>query len=146
MSAPNLTEPQAPALQPLRSKHTSNFPALLDQLGISVLVTTYQAGKLILLRSAGDTVNTHFRDFARPMGLAADRFRLALGIAREVRHFRNLQPVCRHLEPPGRHDACYLPRGSHITGDIDINEMAWTSPNRDGPHEEGEVPAPAPSQ
>ena len=32
---------------PLRSVHTSNFSALLQELGISVLVTTYQAGKLI---------------------------------------------------------------------------------------------------
>ncbi len=35
------------AAPPLRSVHTTNFPALLDQLGISLLVTTYQAGKLV---------------------------------------------------------------------------------------------------
>jgi hypothetical protein len=41
-------EPQdVPPEQPLRSKHTSNLPRLLEQLGISVLVTTYQAGKLM---------------------------------------------------------------------------------------------------
>src|SRR5262249_18257723 len=31
---------------PLRAAHTANFPALLRQLGASLLVTTYQAGKL----------------------------------------------------------------------------------------------------
>ena len=36
---------------PLRSVHTSNFPSLLDALSISVAVTTYQAGKLIILRA-----------------------------------------------------------------------------------------------
>jgi len=35
---------EAPA-DPLRSVHTSNFPDLLAQLGSSLLVTTYQAGK-----------------------------------------------------------------------------------------------------
>ena len=135
------TEPSA--LQPLRSKHTSNFPGLLHNLGISVLVTTYQAGKLVLLRSDGDQVNTHFRDFPRPMGLAADRTRLAVGAAQQIRQFRNLPQACRRLEPPGRHDACYLPRADYFTGDIDIHEMAWLSsdaPTRDGEqHNEGEL-------
>jgi uncharacterized protein (TIGR03032 family) len=119
----------AAAQVPLRSKHTSNFPALLDQLGISVLVTTYQAGKLVVLRSEGDRVNTHFRDLARPMGLAADQQRLAVGTAGEIRQYRNLVPVCRRLEPAGRHDACFLPRAVHVTGDIDIHEMAWVAPD-----------------
>src|SRR5215468_759335 len=84
-----------PPQQPLRSKHTSNFPTLLEQLGVSVLVSTYQAGKLVLLRSDGSAaVNTHFRDLPRPMGLAADRTRLAVGTAHEVRRYCNLPPVC----------------------------------------------------
>ena len=48
---------------PLRAAHTPNFPALLRQLGASLLVTTYQAGKLVLVRDAGDHLNTHYRAF-----------------------------------------------------------------------------------
>ncbi len=118
-------EPEAPPAQPLRSKHTTSFPQILEQLGISLVVTTYQAGKLVILRSDGDHLNTHFRDLPRPMGLAADATRLAVGAAQEIRQYRNMAPVCRRLEPPGRHDACYLPRAAHVTGDIDIHEMAW---------------------
>ena len=44
-STPQTSTPPPP---PLRSVHTSNFPVLLTKLGISVLVTTYQAGKLIV--------------------------------------------------------------------------------------------------
>ena len=29
------------------------------------------------------------------------------------------------LDPPGRNDGCYLPRSSHVTGNIQIHEMAW---------------------
>src|SRR4051812_3620675 len=65
------------AAPPLRSVHTTNFPALLDQLGISLLVTTYQAGKLVVLRADQDHVNTHFRNFSKPMGLAVAGDRLA---------------------------------------------------------------------
>jgi hypothetical protein len=35
----------------LRSVHTSNFSAVVQELGISVLVTPYQASKLVLLRT-----------------------------------------------------------------------------------------------
>jgi uncharacterized protein (TIGR03032 family) len=29
------------------------------------------------------------------------------------------------LEPPGKHDACFLPRLAHATGDVQVHEMAW---------------------
>ena len=69
---------------PLRSVHTSNFSAILQELGISVLVTTYQAGKLVMLRPDGERLNTHFRGFSKPMGLAVDGDRLAIGTSVEI--------------------------------------------------------------
>jgi uncharacterized protein (TIGR03032 family) len=110
---------------PLRSMHTPSFPAILARLGITVGVTTYQANKLVLLRADGEALNTHFRDFRKPMGLAISSKRLAVGIQEEIHEFRNLPAVCPHLEPAGKHDACYMPRTVSITGDIDIHEMAW---------------------
>ncbi|MCA9150463.1 MAG: DUF4915 domain-containing protein, partial [Planctomycetales bacterium] len=56
---------------PLRSTYTANFPELLEQLGISLAVTTYQQGKLVLIRSANGQLNTHFRMFTFPMGIAS---------------------------------------------------------------------------
>src|SRR5271157_3171227 len=113
------------AAPPLRSVHTTNFPALLDQLGISLLVTTYQAGKLVVLRADQDHVNTHFRNLSHPMGLAVTSDRLAVGTLLEIWEFHNVPAVIPKLEPIGRHDACYLPRSSHVTGDVQIHEMAW---------------------
>ena len=65
--------------RPLRAVHTTNFPELLRQLGVSLLVTTYQAGKLVLVRDEGDHPNAHFRGFQAPMGMALDGDRLAVG-------------------------------------------------------------------
>jgi len=115
----------ADAAPSLRSVHTSNFSALLRDLGVSVLVTTYQAGKLVVLRADGDVLNTHFRGFNVPMGLAVQGDRLAIGTALEIWEFHNAPAVGAKLEPPGKHDACFLPRGSHTTGNIQIHEMAW---------------------
>ena len=44
---------------PFASKHTDSFPKLLDRIGGSLLVSTYQAGQWVLLRADGDTINTH---------------------------------------------------------------------------------------
>src|SRR5205085_9571131 len=33
--------------------------------------------------------------------------------------------VAQKLEPVGKHDACYLPRQIHVTGDIDIHELGY---------------------
>ena len=109
----------------LRSVHTNSFPRLLEELGISLLVSTYQAGKLIVLRADGGTLNSHFRNFPMPMGLACDRRRLAVGTRFHVREFRNQPEVAAKLPPAGKHDACFLPRASHVTGDIRIHEIAF---------------------
>lgn len=96
------------ALEPLWSVHTISFPALLQELGISLVVSTYQAGKVVLLRADGDRLNTHFRVFQKPMGLTVDRAgRMAIGTSAHIWDFRNVPAVAPRLEPPGKHDACF---------------------------------------
>jgi len=109
----------------LRSVYTSNLPNILAQLDISLVVSTYQAGKVVLIRNDGGGVNTHFRTFKKPMGMAVHQNRLTIGGAKSISYLRNMPAVARKLEPPGKHDACYLPRRVHVTGDIDIHEMAY---------------------
>lgn len=119
------TPGEAAAPPPLRSVHTTNFPALLDRLGASLLVTTYQAGKLVIVRAEGEKLNTHFRGFESPMGLALGGGRLAIGTTWQVWEFHDVPAVAARLDPPGSHDACFLPRSSHVTGNVQVHEMAW---------------------
>ncbi|MBP6473586.1 MAG: TIGR03032 family protein [Chloroflexi bacterium] len=118
---------------PLRSVYTSNFPNILEALGISLAVSTYQAGRVILVRrEQNGGLNTHFRNFHKPMGIAADHAtgRLTIGGANTVWYYRNMSAVARKLEPPDQHDAAFLPRQIHVTGDIDIHEMAYAADGR----------------
>ncbi len=123
----NSRAPESPLPKdtPLRSVHTTNFPSLLAQLGISLVVSTYQANKLILVRADQGKINTHFVPFKKPMGVAIDLPHLAVGTATEVHFLRNVPSVTNKLESPDRYDACFLPRRNHVTGNIDIHEMAW---------------------
>jgi uncharacterized protein (TIGR03032 family) len=126
-STPGPDHAAADEQEPLRAVHTANFPALLRQLGATLLVTTYQAGKLVMVRDEGDHLNTHFRAFSAPMGLALDGSRLAVGTTIQVWEFVDVPAVAARLDPPGKHDACFLPRASHVTGNIQGHEMAWGS-------------------
>jgi uncharacterized protein (TIGR03032 family) len=123
MADPPKSPPEAAA--PLRSVYTTNFPTLLDQLGISLLVTTYQAGKIVLLRTDLGNLNTHFRDLPAPMGVALHGNRLAIGGPWSVWEFHNIPAVARKLQPVGRHDACFVPRLLHVTGNVQVHEMGW---------------------
>jgi uncharacterized protein (TIGR03032 family) len=115
----------APADSPLRSVYTQSFPEFLNQLRSSLIVSTYQTGKLICARYDGGQLNTHFRDFPRPMGLAVAPGRIAIGTRAEVLDYRDLPAVAAKVEPRGKHDACFLPRNKHFTGDIRIHEIEF---------------------
>jgi uncharacterized protein (TIGR03032 family) len=104
---------------------TESFVALLHQLRASLLVSTYQANKLLAVRAAGNGLSMLVRTFERPMGLAVDARRMALGTRNQVWLLRNAPDIAPRVEPAGRHDACYLPRSCHVTGDIGVHELAW---------------------
>lgn len=109
----------------LHSQHTTTFPELLKQANASLVVSTYQAGKLILLRASGDSLNTHFINLAKPMGVAFDKNRLSVGSGAQVIDYFNMPNVGPKVEPVNTHDAAFLPRRTHVTGDIDIHEMGF---------------------
>jgi uncharacterized protein (TIGR03032 family) len=111
---------------PFRSANSPGFAGLLESLGITLLVTTYQAGKLMAIRGHEGRVSTLLRSFDRPMGLAVRGPReFALGTRSQVWLFRNAPDIAPQIPPAGKHDACFLPRVSYVTGDIRCHEMAW---------------------
>ena len=115
----------SPTAVPFHYTQSEHFPALLQQLGVSLLVSTYQANKLLVVRAEGEGLSTLVRSFDRPMGLAADARRLAVGTRDQVWFLRNAPDIAARVEPVGRHDACYLPRACHVTGDVGVHEVAW---------------------
>ena len=118
--------PAAPAPVEFRYSQTDSVPAVLRELGASLVITTYQANKLLVARAMGEGLSMLVRTFDRPMGLAMRDGRMALGCRNQVWEFRNAPDIAPLVEPAGRHDACFVPRTSHVTGDICVHELAWT--------------------
>src|SRR5687767_6219157 len=103
--APALVLPPAPAALPrpepvaFHFTQSESFVSLLKQLGVSLLVTTYQANKLLVLREQAGGLSILVRTFERPMGLAVDGRRIALGTRDQVWHFRNAPDIAPRVEP-----------------------------------------------
>ncbi len=89
------------AASPFASVFTSSFPGAITATGGSLLVSTYQTNRLVSVRARGPELNTHFREFEKPMGIAVVPGRIALGTRTEVWDFRDVPAVTARLDPPG---------------------------------------------
>ena len=111
----------------LASVFTSNLPNLLKQLNISLVISTYQAGKLIIARPEEETLNTHFVSINKPMGVYADGEKIFVGAKQEIIGYKNIPAVSSKIDSKTPHDACFLTSNRHYTGDIDIHEMEYVN-------------------
>lgn len=80
--------------------YSANLPAVLAQLNIALAFTSYQAGRLMLVRSDGDTLDVNFKSFPRPMGLVATNRGLTLGIFTQVLHFAREDGLVEKIKQP----------------------------------------------
>ena len=110
----------------IRHEYTPSLPALLSQLGVSLLVSTYQAGKVAAVGVAENELTLSYHNFERAMGLAVSPGAIAVGASAQVWFLRSAPDLARRVEPLGRHDACFLTRSSHFTGEVQAHELAWS--------------------
>ena len=120
---------QPPAINPeeaFGSVATPVFAEILHDFGISLVVTTYQSGRVILVRAPeSEQLNTHLRILPSPMGVAVSENKLAIGTHQEIVEFRNQPEVAASLNPPNLNDVVLMPAHIHVTGDIRIHEIGW---------------------
>jgi uncharacterized protein (TIGR03032 family) len=105
------------------SGHTASLGELLEKSERSLAVSTYQSGRVILVRTRDGKLNTHFRPVESPMGMATDGTRLVVGTKSSVWSFVDHPAAAAKLEPAGVHDGAYLPRAVHFTGDVRVHDV-----------------------
>jgi uncharacterized protein (TIGR03032 family) len=110
----------------IRCTHSANLPALLSQLRLSVLISTYQTGHLVAVSSRQYRLALTFHQFDRAMGIAIKPGTIAVCTRKEVWFLRSVPDIAAKLQPQGYFDACFLARTAHFTGDIEAHEAAWT--------------------
>jgi uncharacterized protein (TIGR03032 family) len=106
-------------------EYSRNLLSILEHIGSSLLISTYQAGKLVAVGVEGGALDLSFHSFEQAMGVAVAPDRIAVGSRSQIWYLRNAPDVAPRLEPKGHFDACFLARSSHVTGEIHGHEMAW---------------------
>jgi uncharacterized protein (TIGR03032 family) len=102
--------------------HSSGFPAWLALLDVSLAVTTYQTGKLILIgRQPAGNILACARSYYSPMGLWSDGQTIWMGSQEYLWRFENVLPP--GLLQDG-FDRVYVPRLAHMTGYLDVHDVA----------------------
>lgn len=111
---------------PLHYTFTLNMPHLLESLGVTLLISTYQAHRVMTVSAApNNRLKMWQRIFERPTGLAVRDRTIAVGTQKMVWFLEEGGAVLDSEGRPQDFDAVLAPRRSHVTGHIDAHEMAW---------------------
>lgn len=115
------------AAPPFTCTYTPNVPELLRQLKCSLIISTYQAGKTIVISALDKNSLIQLpRHFEKPMGIAIDADRMAIASKSEVLVLSKsaILPL-GYPEQPGKYDFLYSPRATYYTGPIDAHDLVW---------------------
>src|SRR6476620_8713217 len=111
----SVTPPERTGAAPtreVRHEYTHSLPPLLSQLGVSLLVSTYQAGKVAAVGVAAGELTLSYHNFERAMGLAIKPDAVAVAARAQVWLLHAAPDLAARVEPAGRHDVCFLTRSS----------------------------------
>ncbi|MCO6480572.1 MAG: TIGR03032 family protein [Phaeodactylibacter sp.] len=119
--------PKTPAPAPFSCTYSSNIPELLQQLNCTLALSTYQAGKVVLLSSPdGERLVQLPRTFRKPMGIALEGGKLAVATLDEAIVLSNSPELAQHYpKKPATYDALFMPRATYYTGQVDIHDLEW---------------------
>ena len=116
---------QPPA--PFSCTYSPSFAELLLQLNCSLAISTYQAGKLIIMSPKNsDQMIQLPRNFQRVMGIALDGDEMAVATKDEVIYMRNSPELAWHYpKSPGVYDAMFMPRATYYSSYLDIHDLEF---------------------
>ncbi len=117
-----------PAEREVRYEHSEDLAHVLAEARLTVLISTYQAGKIVVLGTQQQSLALSFHNFDRPMGIAAAAQGETLAVAARDRiwFLRNHPDVARQMPPAGGYEACWLTCSAQVTGEIQAHEMEWS--------------------
>jgi uncharacterized protein (TIGR03032 family) len=113
----------------IQTQFSAGFGEWLIRERVGLVCSTYQTGHLIFIGVRPDGLPAPSgASFSRAMGIAATDQRIYVGTKSEIWRMENfLRP--NELED-NRSDRFFVPRTAHITGDINIHELAVEASGR----------------
>jgi uncharacterized protein (TIGR03032 family) len=112
---------------------TPKVAQILLELNCSIAISTYQAGKVVLISANSDNNLIQLaRNFDKAMGIAEDEEndKIAIACRDEIIILKNSQDLAKfYPKSPNKYDSLYLPRITFHTGNLDIHDISFGSNN-----------------
>jgi uncharacterized protein (TIGR03032 family) len=112
--------------QSFELSYSNAITTFLEEQKICLFITTYQAGKLIIISSKdGQLIQTPI-SFKKPMGIAIDGTKMAVACLDELCFFsknENTAPFVNNEDQ--QYDAIYLQRATYHTGTLDVHDLCF---------------------
>ena len=121
------TASSSSSLPPFSCRLSPAIAELFSTLDCTLALSTYQAGKLILLspKSDGTGFHQYLRTFDRPMGIAVSHHLLGVATRNRVEILANSPELApRYPTKPDTYDSLYIPRARFNTGHLDIHDIS----------------------
>jgi uncharacterized protein (TIGR03032 family) len=114
------------SLRPFTYEASERLVEVLDQVRGSLLISTYQAGRLVAVGVSRGLLHVTLHSYERAMGLAVAQDRIAVGGGPQIWFLQSMPLIAPLLEPPGKYDSCFVTRSSHVTGEIHSHDLAFS--------------------
>lgn len=112
---------------PFSIAYTPAIPELLMQLNCSLVLSTFQAGKVVFLSAKDESSLVQLpRTFPGAMGIAIEGNRMAIATKYAVEVLADhpgLAPT--YPRQPNTYDALYCPQATYYTSHIDVHDLHW---------------------
>ncbi|WP_218079320.1 TIGR03032 family protein [Anthocerotibacter panamensis] len=109
--------------------YSLSFPAILRDLGISLAVTTYQAGGMCIITSDGEDAKIASRNYRKAMGCYVHPKGMLLAIQHQVLAFARAPHLIQRYYPKANYDDLYIPQLAYFTGDMSAHDVALMDGN-----------------
>jgi len=106
-------------------QYSPALPEILAHLNASLVVSTYQAGKVLVIGVHDNQLQISFLDFEQPMGIAVGGDRIAVGSKAEIQFLRANHRAAATVAPKGSFDGCFVAHTSRHTGRIMGHDLGW---------------------
>ncbi|WP_221793351.1 TIGR03032 family protein [Oceanobacter mangrovi] len=107
------------------ARYTDNVPALLDQLGISLIVTSNTAGRVFTLAAQDGQLSQGAIRVKKPMGIALNGDFLAISHHEGVSLYKHDQRLAE-LYPKARFDKLFHPTVDFFSYGLNHHDLAFT--------------------
>jgi uncharacterized protein (TIGR03032 family) len=115
----------SPSSLPVNYACSRTLPELLERLQCFLVISTYQAGRLVSIGSQAGELRIGFARFPQAMGLARTSTVLSVGSQATIWSLPAYREIAPSLSPRGSHDIAFLSRTAHHCGPVLGHVLAW---------------------